>query len=112
MIMVREVDVRAFAAAHRDGAVVVDVGEPFEYVSGHVPGARLRPIGAVRAHLAELPRNRPVCVICATGGRSLAAASWMTSAGIEALSVAGGTSAGGPLATPHRKVRERRRGDD
>ena len=32
--MIREADVRAFAAAHRDGAVVVDVREPFEYAGG------------------------------------------------------------------------------
>jgi rhodanese-related sulfurtransferase len=31
-------------------------------------------------------------VICATGNRSLAAADWMARAGIDAWSVAGGTS--------------------
>ena len=35
----REVDLTVFAAAHRDGAVVIDVREPDEYVAGHVPGA-------------------------------------------------------------------------
>jgi rhodanese-related sulfurtransferase len=101
--MVREVDVRTFAAAHRDGALVVDVREPYEYVTGHVPGAEAVPMRAVHARLGDLPRNRPVYVICASGNRSLAAASWMASAGIEAYSVAGGTgawaSAGGPLVT-------------
>jgi rhodanese-related sulfurtransferase len=43
MIMVREV--RAFAAAHRDRAVTVDVRQPDEYVSGHVPGTTLMPMG-------------------------------------------------------------------
>ncbi|HVB43760.1 MAG TPA: rhodanese-like domain-containing protein [Streptosporangiaceae bacterium] len=101
--MVREVDVRAFAAAHRDGAVVVDVREAFEYMSGHVPGARLLPMSTVHSRLNELPRSEPVYVICASGNRSLTAASWMVSAGIDARSVAGGTgawaSAGGPLVT-------------
>jgi rhodanese-related sulfurtransferase len=103
MMMVREVDVRAFAAAHRDGAVVVDVREPFEYATGHVPGATMMPMGEVHARLRDLPRNEPVYVICASGNRSLTAASWMAAAGIEAISVAGGTSAwasaGGPLVT-------------
>jgi len=103
MIMIREADVRAFAAAHRDGAVVVDVREPFEDAAGHVPGAALMPMAAVQARLRELPRGRPVYVICAGGGRSLTVASWMASAGVEAWSVAGGTSAqaaaGGPLVT-------------
>ena len=99
--MVREVDVRTFAAAHRDGAVVVDVREPHEYASGHVPGASMIPLAFVHTHMRDLPRNEPVYVICASGNRSQTAASWMASAGITAVSVAGGTSAwasaGGPL---------------
>lgn len=39
----REVDPTTFAARHRDGAVVIDVREQFEYVTGHVPGADLIP---------------------------------------------------------------------
>ena len=101
--MVREVDVRAFAAAHRDGAVVIDVREPHEYTSGHVPGATMIPLAFVHTQMRDLPRNEPVYVICASGNRSKTAASWMTSAGISAVSVAGGTSAwaeaGGPLVT-------------
>src|ERR1039457_722380 len=103
MIMVREVDVRPFAADRRDAAVVMDVRQPHEYVSGHVPGATLMPMGAVPDHMRDLPSCRPVYVICATGRRSLIAASWMIPAGIEAWSVAGGTTAsadaGGPLVT-------------
>lgn len=99
--MVREVDVRTFAAAHRDGAVVVDVREPHEYATGHVPGASMVPLASVHTRMRDLPRNEPVYVICASGNRSLTAASWMASAGITAVSVAGGTSAwasaGGPL---------------
>ncbi|MHB1595202.1 MAG: rhodanese-like domain-containing protein [Streptosporangiaceae bacterium] len=108
--MVREIDVRAFAAAHRDGAYVVDVREAHEYVSGHLPGARFIPLATVHAHMADLPRNEPVYVICATGSRSLAAASWMSSAGIDAWSVAGGTlawsQAGGPLVTRGQSTRD------
>ena len=101
--MVREVDVRTFAAAHRDGAVVIDVREPQEYAAGHVPGAAMIPMGFVHSRLRDLPRDEPVYVICASGNRSLTAAGWLASAGISAVSVAGGTSAwadsGGPLVT-------------
>jgi rhodanese-related sulfurtransferase len=34
MIMLREADVRAFAAAHHDGGIVVDVRESHEYEAG------------------------------------------------------------------------------
>jgi rhodanese-related sulfurtransferase len=88
----REVDLVTFAAAYRDGATVIDVREPFEYVAGHVPGAELIPIGQLPARTRDLPRTAPVYVICATGNRSLAAAGYLARAGVEAWSVAGGTS--------------------
>jgi rhodanese-related sulfurtransferase len=87
----REVDLAAFAAAHGGGAVVIDVREPGEYVSGHVPGARLMPLGRLAQHLGEVPRDRPVYVICASGNRSKTAADLLARAGIDAVSVAGGT---------------------
>ena len=89
----REVDLATFAAAHRDGAVVIDVREPFEYVVGHVPGATLVPRDRLRASTADLPRGISVYVICASGNRSLAAADYLAGAGIDAWSVAGGTGA-------------------
>src|SRR5215207_4662440 len=89
----REVDLATFAAAHRDGAVVIDVREPLEYVAGHVPGVALIPMGHLASRTAELPRTAPVYVICASGNRSLAAARFLASAGIDAWSVGGGTGA-------------------
>lgn len=90
--MVPETDLLTFAAAHADGALVIDVREPAEYVGGHVPGARLVPLAQVHARLPELPTGEPVYVICASGNRSKTAASWMRNVGVDAVSVAGGTS--------------------
>ena len=87
----REVNLADFAAAYADGAAVVDVREPFEYVEGHVPGARLVPLAQLPTVVGDLPRNRPVYVICASGNRSLAAAQFLARAGIDARSVSGGT---------------------
>ena len=99
----REVNLADFAAAHADGAAVVDVREPFEYVEGHVPGARLVPLAQLPTVVGDLPRNRPVYVICASGNRSLAAAQFLARAGIDARSVSGGTGgwvrSGRPVAT-------------
>lgn len=89
----REVDLATFAAARADGAVVVDVREPFEYAAGHVPGARLIPLAQLPRHATELRDNRTIYVICASGNRSLAAVDLLTRAGVRALSVTGGTSA-------------------
>lgn len=88
-----EVPLSAFAAAHSDGAVVVDVREPGEYVTGHVPGATLVPMGQVQARLSELPKDLPIYLICASGNRSLSAASYLTRVGYDARSVSGGTGA-------------------
>jgi rhodanese-related sulfurtransferase len=89
----REVDQSTFVTAHRDGAFVIDVREVFEYVAGHVPGARLVPMGQLGYEVAGLPRDRPVYVICATGNRSLTAAAQLARVGVDAWSVAGGTAA-------------------
>lgn len=80
-----------FAAAHADGAFVLDVREPFEYVNGHVPGAGLMPMGQVPQRMAELPRDQQVYVICQSGNRSLTVTNYLRSAGYDAVSVAGGT---------------------
>ncbi len=88
-----EVPLSAFAAAHSDGAVVVDVREPGEYVTGHVPGAALVPMGQVQARMSELPKDLPIYLICASGNRSLSTASYLIRAGYDAHSVSGGTGA-------------------
>ncbi|EWT03882.1 sulfurtransferase [Intrasporangium chromatireducens Q5-1] len=81
------------AAARADGATVVDVREPGEYVAGHVPGAVLMPMGQLPSRVAELDRSRPVYVICASGNRSRAMADFLGAVGFEARSVDGGTTA-------------------
>jgi rhodanese-related sulfurtransferase len=87
-----EADLDAFLAARADGAVVIDVREPFEYAGGHVPGAQLIPLASLPASAAGLPGGEPVYIICATGSRSLAAARFLAGRGFDARSVAGGTS--------------------
>src|SRR3954468_15426026 len=89
-----EVDIETFADALAGGASVIDVREPDEYTDGHVPGAILIPLGQLGSRIQELPEGRPLYVICATGGRSMRAATAMQNqAGIETINVAGGTKA-------------------
>ena len=85
-----EVEIGALASADASGAIVVDVREPSEYATGHVPGARLIPAGEIRARLYELPRHSTVYLICANGARSLDLIPFMRAAGYDAFSVAGG----------------------
>lgn len=60
--------------AKRERALFVDVREDREWRSGHVPAARHVPLGEIESRLAEIPRDRPVIVLCASGVRSRAAA--------------------------------------
>ena len=81
------------AEAHAQGRTVIDVREPMEYRAGHVPGALLVPMRQVAEKVGELPQGEPVYVICATGSRSKASTEQLRRMGVEAYSVAGGTSA-------------------
>jgi rhodanese-related sulfurtransferase len=89
--MVPEIDLHTFAAAHADGAFVIDVREPWECVAGHVPEARLLPLARLPHQAGELPAGEPMYVICASGNRSRAAAQLLIHRGLDARSVAGGT---------------------
>jgi glyoxylase-like metal-dependent hydrolase (beta-lactamase superfamily II)/rhodanese-related sulfurtransferase len=105
---VREVnldDVRA-RPSH---AIVVDVREPAEFVSGHVPGAINLPQAELATRLDEVPRDRPVFVICQGGFRSLRAAQFLCQCGFsDVASVKGGTgawsAAGSELIREHARV--------
>lgn len=79
---------------------VVDVREPAEYVTGHVPGARLIPMGQLPARASELDEGTSVYVVCATGNRSAAMADFLAQAGFDAYSVAGGTQGWQRLGRP------------
>ena len=101
---VPEIEVDELARARAAGAALVDVREPDEYEAVHVPGAQLIPLGEVAERLNEVPETEgPLYVICAKGGRSYRAAEFYRSQGIDAVNVAGGTTAwveaGHPLAT-------------
>ena len=88
-----EVSIDELAAARADGAVVVDVREPSEYVQGHVPGAVLVPLGEVPARYRELPTARRLYVVCASGNRSRRATDYLVGQGRDACSVQGGMAA-------------------
>ena len=38
---------------------LVDVRQPKEYERGHIPGARLIPVGELRDHIQELETDKP-----------------------------------------------------
>lgn len=52
------------------GAVLVDVRTAAEFAAAHAPGTLNIPLQELGARLAELPRDKPVVLACASGTRS------------------------------------------
>ena len=90
--MAKTIDITTLRARHADGAVVLDVREPAEYVGGHVPGAILAPMSRITASLGGVPEGQTVHVICQSGNRSRSMADLLTAMGYDAVSVDGGTA--------------------
>jgi phage shock protein E len=72
------------------GAVIIDVRTPEEFRDGAYPGARNIPVGNLGARLAEIPRDRPLVLYCASGARSGSAARALKQAGYLDVINAGG----------------------
>lgn len=73
---------------------LLDVREPQEYAEGHVPGAINLPQSDLASRLEELPRDRPIFVICRSGVRSMRAAQFLKQVGFaDVINVQGGTLA-------------------
>ena len=87
-------------AALADGALAVDVREPEEWQAGHVDGSLWIPLGELQARAGELPRDRPLVIVCRSGARSGYAADALVAAGYEASNLAGGLHAWAAAALP------------
>jgi sulfur dioxygenase len=78
---------------HAAEVQILDVREPeeFEGSLGHLPGAKLIPLGELQKHLGELARDRPVVTVCRAGGRSAQAVVMLQQAGFgQVANLAGG----------------------
>ena len=83
------------AEAHRlskEGAFFIDVRTPAEYKSGHASGTRNVPLQNLQNRLHELPKGRPILVICQSGARSATACNFLSAQGYQVTNVSGGTA--------------------
>ena len=60
----------AYAIYQQGDAFFVDVRELSEWNEFHAPGTTLVPLGELPARLNEIPRDRPIVVVCRSGNRS------------------------------------------
>jgi rhodanese-related sulfurtransferase len=74
--------------------LLVDVREPSEFETVRAPGAVLVPMSSFAARAGELPKDRPLMVVCHLGGRSAAAAGYLIRSGwSDVVNVTGGMDA-------------------
>jgi len=83
--------------------VVLDIREPFEWEEGHVAGALHIPMREVPDRAGELPRDRPIALVCRGGPRSSLVGSLLLARGFTRLTnvwggMTGWMEAGLPLA--------------
>lgn len=61
---------------------LLDVREPWEYEVSHLGGVSI-PLGTLPDHLAEIPQDVPVVVMCRSGARSERAAAFLLENGFK-----------------------------
>jgi len=78
----------------RKDLLLVDVRSPDEFQGGSLPGAHLIPFWDFTKGRYDLPRDKPILLICAVGGRSLACGQMLTAQGYrEVYNLKGGLEA-------------------
>jgi rhodanese-related sulfurtransferase len=92
MMAINEISVNELTTLVENGSLVVDVREPDEYESGHIPGAILVPLATVLSNTSEFGSDETVYVVCRSGGRSMQACEMLHEVGVSnVVNVAGGT---------------------
>jgi len=75
----------------QEGAFLLDVRTPEEWVEYHVDGATLIPLDELEARVDEVPFDREVVVMCNSGNRSVVGRDILLAAGhTQVTSMAGG----------------------
>lgn len=92
-----EPDVPEMDAAYLEAALavepaplVLDIREPFEWRQMRMPGALHIPMNSLPDRLSDLPKDRPIVVMCAHGNRSYGVTAYLNEQGFDAHNLTGG----------------------
>ncbi len=72
------------------GVTLLDTRTPGEYARGHIEGFTNIPVDELRERIAEVPRGKPVYVMCQSGLRSYIACRILAGYGFDAYNFSGG----------------------
>jgi rhodanese-related sulfurtransferase len=84
---------RRLSSSAQPRAMLVDVREHDEIVAVRIEGLVVMPLSQFAVRFRELPADRPLLIICASGGRSGMASSHLNANGYAASNVVGGMHA-------------------
>ncbi len=76
---------------------LLDVREADEVAAWSIPGVAHLPLGELAARLGDVPADREVVVVCASGNRSMQAAALLAAEGRAVWNLAGGMNAWGQV---------------
>ena len=78
----------------RNAPLILDVREPWEFDTCHIPGARLIPMQQVAERIDEVPADSDIVVVCHHGARSMQVANYLAEAGRDRVyNLRGGVAA-------------------
>jgi len=100
---VTEISVTELAQRHAGGEdlLLLDVREPDEIATASIPWATTIPMRDVPGRIAELPHDKPIAVLCHSGGRSGRVTAFLNDNGFpNAVNVAGGIDAWSSVVDP------------
>ncbi len=93
----KNIDIESYSedfANHKTNHFLLDVRSKNEYMQGHIPSAINIPLNELADRVNEIPNDKPVVVVCASGNRSRTGANKLVDAGIDDVSnLKGGTMA-------------------
>lgn len=69
---------------------IIDVREPIEVKTGHIPGSKNIPLSLLEYRMHELDKNTPYTIVCHSGGRSLQATAFLQYHGYDVTNMVGG----------------------
>jgi rhodanese-related sulfurtransferase len=70
--------------------LVIDVRQPEEFREGHITGSKLIPLNELNKRMKELPKEKEIVCVCASGSRSHSATKMLIGAGYNAINMKGG----------------------
>jgi rhodanese-related sulfurtransferase len=91
--LVANISIEQAAQLRDEGAFILDVREPDEWINFHIPGSTLIPLGELPDRLSEVPTGQQIVVVCNSGNRSKPGRDILLDAGFgEVTSMNGGVS--------------------